>query len=126
MRRLWIGIILLAALLAGGIGMLLFSRNFCEEFSGTLETAAQAALAGEWAKAEVLTEKITGKWERNHKFLASFTDHEPMEEVEQLLSRLRLFQKAQLGVDFADTCQMLRQLCEAIDESHNLRWWSLL
>lgn len=126
MRRLWIGIVLLAVMLAGGIGMLLFSRDFYEDFSAALQQASDAAQAGDWAQAGALTEKATAQWKHHQHFLASFTDHEPVEEVSMLLSRLELFRNARLTVDFADTCQSLCHLCEAIDESHSLKWWSLL
>lgn len=126
MKRLWIGIVLLAVMLAGGVGMLLFSGRFYRDFSAALDAAADAALEENWSEAAALTEQATAHWNRHRRFLSAFTDHEPMEEVEQLLSRLELFEQTRLSVDFADACRSLVHLCEAIDESHSLKWWSLL
>ena len=126
MKRFWIGIVLLTVLLAGGIAMLLFSHRFYSGFSDTLEAAADAALAENWKDARLLTEQAAAQWDRRHRFFASFTDHEPVEEIELLLSRLALFQKAELPVDFADACEGLMGLCEAIDEFHSLNWWAVL
>ena len=126
MKRLWIGVVLLGIMLAGGIGMLLFSHSFYDEFSETLESAADAALSGQWSEAEKLSRQATMQWRRHHRFIASFTDHEPIEDVESLLRKLELYQNTQLPVDFADTCRTLGQLCKAIDESHSLNWWSVL
>ena len=126
MKRLWIGVVLLVLMLIGGITMLLLSHRFYSRFSDTLESAADAALSENWSDAEKLAQEATRQWQRYHRFLASFTDHEPVENVELLLTRLTLFQNARLTVDFVDTCRSLSHLSEAIDESHNLKWWSVL
>ena len=126
MRRLWVGIILLGVMLAGGIGMLLFSHGFYLDFSEALDKAAAAALSEHWEDAGELTEKATAQWDRHHHFFASFTDHEPVEEIELLLSRLELYKNARLAVDFADACESLSHLCKAIDEFHSLNWWAVL
>ena len=126
MKRLWIGVILLSIMLVSSMGMLLFSRSFYKGFSETLEAAADAALSGSWEDAEKNSRQAQMQWDRHHRFFASFTDHEPVEEIELLLSRLELYQHARLAIDFADTCKSLAHLCEAIDESHNLKWWSVL
>ena len=107
MRRLWIGVILLCVLLAGGVGMLLYSHHFYRSFSDTLEQAADAALAEDWTAAQAHAHDAEQHWLRHRRFLASFTDHEPVEEIALLLSRLALFEKARLSVDFADTCRSL-------------------
>lgn len=126
MKRLWIGVVLLGVMLAAGIGMLFFSRHFYRSFSDTLEQAADAAMAENWSAAGECARQATQQWQRWQRFFASSTDHEPVEEVSLLLSRLVLFEKARLAVDFADTCHSLSHLCEAIDESHSLKWWSVL
>ena len=126
MKRLWIGVILLGIMLIGSIGMLLFSHSFYQEFSETLESAASAAIEGNWTAAEQSARQVQSQWNQHHRFFASFTDHEPVEEIELLLSRLKLYQDARLAVDFADACRTLSHLCEAIDESHGLNWWAVL
>ena len=126
MNRLWIGIGLLAILLAMGIGMLFVSRNFNEEFTESLEQASRYAMAGNWQAAGQQAAKGREKWESYHRFWAAFTDHEPVEQMQNLFSQLELYQTRQLEVDFAAVCENLVNLAEAIDESHGLRWWSLL
>lgn len=126
MKRFWIGLILLSVMLAGGIGMLLFSHGFYDGFSEVLEAAADAALSDNWEDAKALMDNAAAQWEHRHHFFASFTDHEPVEEIELLLARLELYEKARLAVDFADACESLSHLCEAIDEYHSLNWWAVL
>lgn len=126
MNRLWIGIGLLAALLAVGVAMLFVSRDFHETFTESLEQASRSAMAGNWQDAGQQAAKGKEKWERYQRFWAAFTDHEPVEDMENLFSQLEVYQARQLEVDFAAVCQNLVNLAAAMDESHSLSWWSLL
>lgn len=126
MGRLWIGIGILVILLAMGIGLLWGSGVFFEELTQELEQAGELALAGNWQAAGEKVEKSREKWEAYRRFWASFTDHEPVEQMQNLFSQLELYRARQLEVDFAAVCRNLVHVAEAIDESHSLRWWSVL
>lgn len=126
MSRLWIGIGILVILLAMGIGLLWGSWTFFEELSQEVEQAGELALAGNWAAAGEKASQSKARWEQWRKFWSSFTDHEPMEQMEALFSQLELYEKQKLEVDFAAVCRNLAHTAEAIDESHSLKWWSVL
>ena len=126
MLRLWIGIGILAILLAMGIGLLWGSGVFFEELSQDLQQAGDFALAGNWQAAGEKVEKSREKWEAYRPFWASFTDHEPVEQMQNLFSQLELYRTRQLEVEFAAVCRNLVHVAEAIDETHGLRWWSVL
>ena len=126
MLRLWIGIGILAVLLAMGIGLLWGSSVFFEELSEDLQQAGDFALAGNWQAAGEKVEKSREKWEAYRPFWASFTDHEPVEQMQNLFSQLELYRARQLEVDFAAVCRNLVHVAEAIDEAHSLKWWSIL
>ena len=126
MNRLWIGVGLLAVLLAFGVTMVFISRDFHGDFSSGLEEAGGFAMAGNWSAAEKQLAKSREKWQTYRRFWASFTDHEPVEQVENLFSQLELYQARRLDVEFASACYALAELSEVINESHNLNWWSVL
>lgn len=126
MSRLWIGIGILLILLAMGVGLLWGSRAFFEDFSRDLDRAGEAALAGDWAAAAEAAGRGQARWEHYRRFWAAFTDHEPVEQMQDLFSRLEVYRQRQLDADFAIVCRSIVLLAEAIDESHNLRWWSVL
>ena len=126
MLRLWIGIGILAILLAMGIGLLWGSGVFFEELSQDLQQAGDFALAGNWQAAGEKVEKSREKWEAYRPFWASFTDHEPVEQMQNLFAQLELYRTRQLEVEFAAVCRNLVHVAEAIDESHSLKWWSIL
>ncbi len=126
MGRLWIGIGILVALLAIGIGLLWGSGVYFEELSQDLEQAGELALAGNWQAAGEKAEQGREKWEQYRRFWASFTDHEPVEEMQNLFSMLDVYRARQLEVDFATVCRNLSHVAAAIQESHGLKWWSIL
>ena len=126
MNRLWIGIGILVVLLAMAIGVLWGSWVFFEEFTHNMEQAGELALAGNWADAAQKAAKSRAQWEKYRHFWSALTDHEPMEQMQELFLRLEIYRQKQLEVDFATVCSSLVQMAEAIDESHSLKWWSIL
>ena len=126
MSKLWIGIGLMILLLVGGIGILWGSHVFFGDFSQSVEEAGELALAGDWYGAARKVETSQKKWESYRHFWASFTDHEPVEQVQALFSQLELYQKQQLQTEFASACRALSHVVQAIEETHGLRWWSVL
>lgn len=126
MNRLWIGVGLLIILLGIGLGLLWGSHAFFTDFSKTLEQAGAFALSGNWQAAGQKVAQCKAQWDRFHDFWSSFTDHEPMEQMENLFSQLELYQIQQSEVDFSAVCRSLSHMARAIEESHSLRWWGVL
>lgn len=126
MNKLWIGIGLLMFLLVGGIGLLWGSSVFFGNFSESVEEAGALALAGDWSGAAREMETTQEKWEIYRHFWASFTDHAPVEQMQALFSQLELYKERQLEVEFASACRALSHVVQAIEETHGLRWWSVL
>lgn len=126
MKRLWIGVVIMILLLGIGVGLLVGSQTFFKEFGDNLQEASRLALEQNWPAALEKAQESEESWNRYRRFWAAFTDHEPVEEVQNLFSQLKIYGKQRLEVDFATICQHLSHLAEAIDESHNLKWWSVL
>lgn len=126
MKRLWIGVGILGVLLAAGVTVLCIGHHFYEDISKDLETAGESAMAENWEEANKRAEAARDIWNRYRRLWASFSDHEPVEKMETLFSQLEIYRKRQLEVSFAETCTEISHLAQAIEESHNLRWWSIL
>ena len=126
MNRLWIGIGILTVLLAMAIGVLWGSWAFFEDFTDNMEQAGASALAGNWADANQKAAKSRAQWEKFKHLWSAFTDHEPMEQMQELFSWLDVYQQKQMEVDYATVCNSLAHVAEAIEESHSLKWWSIL
>lgn len=126
MKRMWIGVVLLAVMLATGVGMLLVSRDFYGEFSDSLDQAGEYALAENWVAAGNKLRESQRLWKQYRRFWAASTDHEPVEEVQRLFSQLEVYEKCRQGTEFAAICRSIVHRAEAIDEAQSLKWWSIL
>ncbi len=126
MKRLWLGVSVLAVFLAISLLLSWYMPGLHRELSDTLSAAAQAAEKSDWEEATRLAIGAKQRWERSRHFVASFTGHQPLENLDSLFEELEIYRAAKLSVDYAATCVQLSQLCLAIAESHCLTWWNLL
>ena len=126
MKRLYIGAVLLAVMLAAGIFLTAAFNGIHEPLSDRLQEAQAAAAAGDWEKAGDLMEQAREKWEKHRRFTAAVADHEPLEEMDSLFARLEALYQLRDAVEFAADCAQLSRLAEAMAESQRLSWWSIL
>ena len=126
MKRLWIGVLILFLLLGAGVGITVFANTLHTGISEDLKQAADAALAGDWDTAQRLTLKARGDWEAHRNITAAIADHEPMEEIDSLFSRLEVYLKTRQPIAFSSCCTSLSVFTQAIGESQAINWWSLL
>ena len=125
MTRLWIGVGLLLALLAGGIFLNRQTVPFHQELSRDLEQAATLAAEGNWTQAQTLALDARTRWLKRQDGYAAVTDHEPMEQMEALFQELCILD-ASRAVDFGCVCVHLAKTAQAIGETQSLKWWNIL
>lgn len=126
MKRMYIGVALLAILLAVGICLTAVFVWLHRPITEALEQAQAAALAGEWAQVETLTETVYRRWQTISRFTAAVADHEPLEEMDALLARLSVLEATRQQEEFAATCAELARRSDAMADSQRLTWWNLL
>lgn len=126
MKRLWIGILILAILLSGSLAISICMGRIHRPIAEKLELAAQKALDDNWSEALALTRQASARWEKYHRFTAAFADHTPMDEMDTLLEELEVYAVQQENPHFSATCAHLHFMATAIAESHNISWWNLL
>ncbi len=126
MKRLWLGIAILAVLLGLSLGVQEGMGNLHEPTARDLNEAADAALAGDWPKAQKLSQRAKGAWERSHHLTASVADHSPMDELDMLFEEIPVFAREREAVHFAATCRSAAQMANAMAQAHTFTWWNLL
>lgn len=126
MKRFWIGLCVMALLLAGGIGVSAGFSIALEPATNSLQQAAQAAAEADWPLAIHCTDQAQQRWQRFWRFTAAFADHSPMDEIDSLFARLEVLGKQKNQEEFAALCAQLSQLTDALAHSHSLHWWTLL
>lgn len=126
MKRLWLGLSLLAVLLAVSLAVQAVSHRLHDPISQDLDRAADAALAGDWAEADRLYRRARDAWQRCHSATAAMADHSPMDELDMLFGELAVYARQRETVHFAAACRSASRMARAMWEAHRLNWWSFL
>ena len=126
MKRGWIGVGLLTALLVTGLLVTWVMGKTHSEISHELELAAQFAMAGDWEEAVESAGDAYEDWQDKWHFSAAFADHEPMEEIDALFAQLLPYLQDRERVPFAAACRERARQVDAIGDAHGLNWWNLL
>jgi hypothetical protein len=126
MKRCWIGVVCLVLLLMGGLYVDRVMGRSHAPVSQDLDRAAECAKADDWTGAEAFADRARENWEKNWHFSAAFADHEPMENIDALFSRLTVFAAAREKEEFGALCRELSRQVKAMGDAHDLKWWNLL
>lgn len=126
MRRLWLGVALLAILLLLGLGTTRAMDRIHPTAAGELTQAGAAALEGDWEQARSLSRSAQARWQERWHFTAGVADHGPMEEIDSLMAQLEVYARLEEEKDFAALCFQLSRLLKAMGEAHSFTWWNLL
>ena len=126
MKRLWIGITVLAVLLGSGLLAGFFLERHHGPICQALEEASRLALDGDLDKAEELTKNAQGQWENCLKWTSALVEHGILEEAEYLFAEAEVFCQSGDAQKLAATCARLSKLIEAIAQSHHTSWQNVL
>ena len=126
MKRIWIGVVLLGALLIGGIGTGEFMEQAQTSVARDVQRAGELALEGEWTLAQALVKRGQDRWEEKWPVTAAIADHEPMDEIDALFAQLKTYEKTRDGAAYSALCSHLGSLLEALSQGHRCKWWNLM
>lgn len=126
MKRIWIGIGLLAVLLISGIWAAESMERSHLPGAKDLRRAAELVLEEDWSQAEALTGRAREKWEEKWRVTASIADHEPMDEIDGMFAELKTYASIRDEVAYSGTCAHLAELLEAMGHAHTFNWWNFL
>lgn len=126
MKRLWIGIGLLAVILIAGLWTSALLRQDQTAISDYLQKAADAALNGQWAQADQFARQAESRWQDRKNFSATLADHTVLDEIEGIFAEATVYRESRDRVAFVAICARLSKSVEALQEGHRLTWWNLL
>ena len=126
MKRIWLGLGLLALFLALGLWSAYSAGKLHIPLAHDLEKAATSALSGDLTSGETLAKKAKELWEKQWHRSAILADHTPMDEIDGLFARLEVYTKTKNAEAFAAYCQQLAKLITATAEAHSFTWWNIL
>ncbi len=126
MKRLWLGIGILAVLLAVSALCCMAMDRIHSPIACDLEQAAQASDRADWQQAAALVQQAQSRWEKYWYFTAAVADHTPMDELDGMFRELEVYLQAKEQPHFAVTALHLSELARAMADSHLPTWWNLL
>ncbi len=126
MKRLWLGIVILAVLLTASALSCVAMERIHTPICLTLAQAAAAAEAEDWETAQALTAQARARWERYWYFTATVADHTPMDELDGLFEELDIYLSARENPHFSATGLHLAALAAAMADSQTPSWWNVL
>ena len=126
MKRFWIGISVLAVLLASGSTVSFFMEHCHRPISSELAQAAQAAQSDRLDAAAELAQSAHAQWLHCRDFTAAFADHTVLEEIDALFAEIDVYAATGDSIAFSAACAHLSELAKAVAESHHPKWQNLL
>lgn len=126
MKRLWVGVVLLAALLAAGLWSARVMTESSSAVRDALTGSARAADLGHWKQADAFASTAQAQWRRSRDLTSALADHTLLDEIDALFAQAEVYRHHRHTADYAATCLHLAQLIDALQESHRLNWRNLL
>ncbi len=126
MKRLWMGLGILAVLLALSCTVTISMERIHSPIAENLARAADAADREDWEKAQALAEQARARWEQYWRFTATVADHTPMDELDGSFEELAVFLQARENPHFSVTARHLSTLAQAMADSQTPTWWNVL
>ena len=126
MKKLWLGLGLLAALLALGLGVLGMLGERSRRTEAALERAAGAAEAGDMALALDRAGEALRYWQAVTPGIDAVTSHEETDEIRRALAELLALAENGQREDFLALCARLRVMTAHLAEMERPRWHNLL
>ena len=126
MRRLWIGVGLLAFLLAASLYLGDALTERIQPAEADLDKAAVAALEENWSLASALYLRAEKHWDANRNLAAVLARHDPVEQIDVGFSVLPAYAACKDTVGFCAACGELAQQLRSLPQPHGPKWWNLL
>ncbi len=126
MKRLWIGVALMALLLSGGIWEFRWLETTYKPAAAAMEQAENMAQDRDLDGAAALTRSVQRTWNAKKHIAAAFVPHDIIDEIECLFAQLELYQIGGDTTAYAVGCTQLSMLLAALGEVHIPTWWNFL
>ena len=122
MKRLWLGVGILLALLGAGVWIM----DCADRKSQAVCQALTRAQHADSDRMPALADEAKQAWEDSWEMWSSLSDHTELDDIDAGVARLEVYAHQGHATDFAAQCAALIRQVEALGESHRLTWRNLL
>ena len=124
-KRFYLGLSILAVILAASIGVTLGMRAIHEPVQQMLIQAADTAEA-DLGQSLSLAQKAYDRWQHYYSMTASFADHSPMDDTDTLFQEMLVYGQMEEIPHFIACCRELTVMTEAMYDAHAFSLKNLL
>ena len=126
MKRIWLSLLLLAAILGGTLAHSRQLGALTDTLCGQLRQAAQAADRGHWPQAAALTDAAWQQWERRGFYLHAMLRHDSLDEIRTGFARARAYLDHQAPWELSAALAELVHQLELLQEAEQLTLQNVL
>lgn len=123
MKRIWIGVGILLALLVVGLLVMDITDRQLGEVSETLKQASEAK---HWEEGVSLAQKAQKDWKQKWHLMASLADHTDIDNIDGIFAQLEVYRQRRDETQHAAACARLSEAIRDLEENHRFSWWNLL
>ena len=123
MRRIWIGVGVLLALLAVGILVMQVTDRQLGEIPEALQQASETE---NWDEAVSLAQQAQTDWKKQWRLMAALADHSDLDTIDGLFAQLEVYRQRSAKTHHAATCARLSEAIRDLEENNRFTWWNLL
>ena len=125
-RRLILGIVLLALVLAFAVATGIGMRIIHQPAEEALTEAARLAMENQMEEGVLLAQSAYHRWQKFRDVTAAFADHNPMDDTERLFREMLVYAEAKEVPHFAACCTQLSAMLKATYETHGFSLKNIL
>jgi len=126
MGRGWLGVVILAVFLVGGVVAAAEMSNAHLPTVALLQQASEKTINGDFGQGILLGMEAKDRWEHGWNGTATMADHSPMDDVDALFGEMEVYAITGEEPHFAACCAELAKRIEAVAEAHTFSWWNIL
>ena len=126
MKRVWIALTILAAILCGTLYHSFYINSFTKDLTALLETAEAEAEAENWDKAQALTQTAQDKWAQRGQYLHITLRHDVTDGIYTGFREVVEFIQCQEGGEYSAANARLIAELELLAEAEQLTLKNIL
>ena len=120
MKRSWLGLGILAALLVLGFWVQHYSQSLHKPVVDALKKAQTAAAEEDWEQTEKLVKQAEKHWHSAMNIRSAVCDHDYLEQINEGFASLKVWRHAKDPAASAALCAELVSRIEALEEAQKL------
>ncbi len=126
MKRLWITVAILLAMLGGTLGNSWYLNNLISDFGQKLTAAHKQAASDNWARATQLTQQVVDHWQNHDFYLHVMLPHRDIDDIHLTFCEVQEYLKLEEADQYnAANAKLIAQL-GLLAEMEQLNWKNIL